>query len=52
MMDRAQMQESVYRVRNRARLEDRIALDLIRESRAEGRAQTTKALHKARRGYT
>jgi hypothetical protein len=46
------MQKSVYRVRNQSWLEGRIALDMIRESRAEGRAQTTQALHKARRGYT
>lgn len=46
------MQKSVYRVRNQSCLEGRIALDMIRESRAEGRAQATKALHKARRGYT
>ncbi len=44
------MQKSVYRVRNQSCLEGRIALDMIRESRAEGRARTTKALHKARRG--
>jgi hypothetical protein len=43
------MQKSVYRVRNQSCLEGRIALDMIRESRAEGRVQTTKALHKARR---
>ena len=46
------MQKSVYRVRHQACLEGRIALDMIRESRAEGRVQTTKALHRARRGYT
>ena len=46
------MQKSVYRVRSKICLEVRIALDMIRESRAEGRAQTTKTLHKARRGYT
>lgn len=46
------MQKSVYRVRSKACLEGRIALDMIRESRAEGRAQTTEILHKARRGYT
>jgi Transposase len=46
------MQKSVYRVRSKACLEGRIALDMIRESRAEGRDQTTQALHKARRGYT
>jgi len=32
-------------------LEGRIALDMIRESRTEGRAQTMVTLHKARRGY-
>jgi hypothetical protein len=46
------MQKSVYRVRNQSCLEGRIALDMIRESRAEGREQTTQALHRARRGYT
>jgi bifunctional DNA-binding transcriptional regulator/antitoxin component of YhaV-PrlF toxin-antitoxin module len=46
------MQKSVYRVRSKACLEGRIALDMIRESRAEGRDQTTQALHQARRGYT
>jgi transposase len=46
------MQKSVYRVRSKACLEGRIALDMLRESRAEGRDQTTQALHQARRGYT
>jgi Transposase len=46
------MQKSVYRVRSKACLEGRIALDMIRESRGEGRDQTTQALHQARRGYT
>jgi len=46
------MQKSVYRVRSKACLEGRIALDMIRESRAEGRTQTMERLHKARRGYT
>lgn len=46
------MQKSVYRVRSKACLEGRIALDMIRESRAEGRDHTTQALHQARRGYT
>ena len=45
------MQKSVYRVRSKGCLEGRIALDMLRESRAEGRDQTTHALHKARRGY-
>jgi Transposase len=46
------MQKSVYRVRSKACLEGRIALDMIRESRAECRTQTTATLHKARRGYS
>jgi hypothetical protein len=46
------MQKHVCRVRSKACLEGRIALDMIRESRAEGRDQTTQALHQARRGYT
>ena len=46
------MQKCVYRVRSKACLEGRIALDMIRESRAESRDQTTQALHKARRGCT
>jgi hypothetical protein len=46
------MQKSVYRVRSQVCLEGRIALDMIRESRAEGRYQTAQVLHKARRGAT
>jgi Transposase len=46
------MQKSVYRVRSKDCLEGRIALDMLRESRADGRDQTTQALHKARRGYS
>jgi hypothetical protein len=46
------MQKSVYRVRSQVCLEGRIALDMLRESRAEGRSQTTQALHQARRGST
>jgi len=46
------MQKSVYRIRSKVCLEGRIALDMLRESRAEGRDQTTRALHQARRGYT
>ena len=45
------MQKSVYRIRSKLCLEGRIALDMLRESRAEGRDQTTHTLHKARRGY-
>jgi hypothetical protein len=44
------MQKSVYRVRSQLSLEGRIALDMIRESRAENRDRTTHALHQARRG--
>jgi hypothetical protein len=44
------MQKSVYRVRSQVSLEGRIALDMIRESRAENRARTTHALHQTRRG--
>ncbi len=46
------MQKSVYRVRRKACLEGRIALDMIREAHAQGRDQTTQSLHDARRGYT
>jgi hypothetical protein len=44
------MQKSVYRVRSQVSLEGRIALDMIRESRAENRHRTTQALHHTRRG--
>jgi hypothetical protein len=44
------MQKSVYRVRSQVSLEGRIALDMIRESRAENRDRTTHVLHRARRG--
>jgi hypothetical protein len=46
------MQKSVYRVRSKVCLEGRMALDMLRESRAEGRDHTSQALHQARRGYT
>jgi hypothetical protein len=46
------MQKSVYRVRSKTCLEGRIALDMMRESRAQGRDQTIESLHQARRGYT
>jgi hypothetical protein len=42
------MQKTVYRVRTKRAIEGRLALDLLRESQAQGRAGTTKALHKAR----
>ena len=42
------MQKSVYRVRTRQGLHRRMALDLLRESQAEGRSQATATLHAAR----
>jgi hypothetical protein len=42
------MQKTVYRVRTQRAIEGRLALDLQRERQAEGRARTTKVLHKAR----
>ena len=44
------MQKTVYRVRTQWTMEGRLALDLLRERQAQGRAETTKALHKARAG--
>jgi len=44
------MPKSVYRVRSQVRLEGRLALDMLRESRAENRERTTQTLHHARRG--
>jgi hypothetical protein len=42
------MQKTVYRVRTQRAIEVRLALDLLRERQARGRAETTKTLHKAR----
>jgi hypothetical protein len=42
------MQETVNRVRTRRSIEERLALDLLRERQARGRAETTMTLHKAR----
>jgi Transposase len=42
------MQKTIYRARTRHAIEARLALDLLRERRAQGRAETTKALHEAR----
>src|SRR3981189_1152935 len=42
------MQKTVYRVRTHRSMEARLALDLLRERQAQGRAETTKTLHKAR----
>ena len=42
------MQKTVYRVRTKEAIEGRLALDLLRESQAQGRACTTTTLHKDR----
>jgi hypothetical protein len=42
------MQKTVYRVRTLRTIEGRLALDLRRESQAQGRAGTTEVLHEAR----
>jgi hypothetical protein len=44
------MQKSVYRVRTKANLEGRMALDLQRERQAAGRESTTESLHRERVG--
>jgi len=44
------MQKTIYRVRTKENLSNRIALDLLRDSQAEGRNQTTQMLHLARTG--
>ena len=44
------MQKSVYRIRTQAWISARIALDMFREARAEGRQQTLRSLHHARAG--
>ncbi len=41
-------QKSIYRVRSRRHIEQRLALDMNRELRAEKRARTLKTLHHAR----
>jgi Transposase len=43
-------QRSVYSVRTATHVRERIALDMQRERQAADRAQTTKVLHKTRRG--
>lgn len=42
------MQASIYRVRIETQIKGRLALDLLRDSQAEDRAQTTGTLHRAR----
>jgi hypothetical protein len=44
------MQKTVYRVRTREHVHNRIALDMLRDSQKEGRGQTIKVLHKKRAG--
>jgi hypothetical protein len=44
------MQRNVYRVRTRAQICARLALDMWREAQAEGRQQTLQTLHEARAG--
>jgi len=44
------MQKTVYRVRVREHIHNRIALDMLRESQREARSQTLKTLHHARKG--
>jgi len=42
------MQKTVYRVRKRQHVEARIALDMFRDARAQGREDTVLSLHRAR----
>ena len=42
------MQKSIYRVRTEAHIRGRLALDLLSESQADGRVETTTSLHHAR----
>lgn len=44
------MQKTVYRVRTKETIRNRIALDMLREAQAEGRQHTTQTLHLARTG--
>jgi hypothetical protein len=44
------MQKTIYRVRTQAHITDRIALDLFRDARAQGRGNTLGQLHRARAG--
>jgi hypothetical protein len=42
------MQKTVYRVRTKTNITNRIALDMLRDSQKEGRTKTVKTLHRAR----
>jgi hypothetical protein len=44
------MQKSVYRVRTQAHLATRIAIDMLPDAHAAGRAQRAQSLHYARDG--
>ena len=44
------MQKAIYRVRTRVHISQRIAVDMQREEQAQGRLQTTTALHSERNG--
>lgn len=44
------MQKTVYRVRSQKHIHNRIALDMVRDSKKEGRTTTIQVLHKARAG--
>ncbi|MCK4276611.1 MAG: transposase [Phycisphaerae bacterium] len=46
------MQKSIYRVRTREHISQRIAVDMQREAQAEGRFQTTTTLHLERNGIS
>ena len=43
-------QKTVYRVRTRLHISQRIAVDMRRDAQAQGRQQTINALHQARAG--
>ncbi len=45
------MQKTVYRVRTRAQISRRIAVDMERDAQAHGRTQTAQSLHNERNGY-
>lgn len=44
------MQKTVYRVRTKSHISNRIALDMLRDAQAEGRKHTTQTLHLSRIG--
>jgi hypothetical protein len=44
------MQKTVYRVRTGSHINQRIAMDMLRDAQAQGRLQTTRVLHYARAG--